>query len=241
MTRLQGRMAAILLGLALPLQAPADPERRVTFELEFAGIAAGVVEVEIARDGDRYSATARGRPSDWLDGLYSARLTAEGEGRADPSPRPDRFATNLRFGDDAQQVEVAWNADGAPSRVEATPAFRPKPWQIDPAEQGGTADPLSLAVRLLEGRAPEALCDETEDIFDGRRRSRVRLGEASPFKGGWRCLGDWRRVAGYSPESMEAEPTEIRAYFVPFADGLAHLSKLEVITRWGTGIARRAP
>ena len=232
------RATAILLTLAAT-QAAAD-SRTIRFDLEFAGGSAGVVELEVVRDGDRYAATALGRPADWLDSLYSARLSATGEGAAEPAPRPDRFETDLRFGDDAQQVEGVWNAAGAPTEVLATPAFRPKPWQIDPADQAGTADPLSVAVRLLAGREPSALCGEAADIFDGRRRSRVSLGEPEPFKGGWRCLGDWRRVAGYAPESLEAPPTEIRAYFVPFADGRAHLSKLEVITRWGTGSARRA-
>lgn len=234
------RGAAALAAMLIAAGAAAQ-DTQVRFDVEFAGIAAGVIEVEVARDGPRYDATARGRPADWLDRLYSARLTAEGTGAAAPAPAPERFATDLRFGDDAQRVEVLWGEDGAPGRVEAEPAFRPKPWQIDPRAQAGTADPLSVAVRLLEGRAPEALCDEAAEVFDGRRRSRVSLGPARPWKGGWRCLGDWRRVAGYSPEAMEAEPTEVRAYFVRLGDGLAHLSKLEVITRWGKGIARRAP
>lgn len=218
----------------------AAQETRTRFEVEFAGIAAGVIEMQVARDGPRYAATARGRPADWLDGLYSARLTAEGTGAAAPAPAPERFATDLRFGDDAQRVEVLWEG-GAPGRVAAEPAFRPKPWQIEPAAQTGTADPLSVAVRLLEGRPPEALCNEAAEVFDGRRRSRVSLGPPAPWKGGWRCLGDWRRVAGYAPEALMVAPTPVRAYFVRLSDGLAHLSRLEVVTPWGTGIARRAP
>jgi len=197
----------------------------------------------IERDGSRYQALAQARPADWISALFSARLSARGAGEAlGPSPRPESFETRVRFGDDDQRVTVAWDPGGAPASVVADPPFRPKPWEIDPLAQTGAADPLGAAVRWLTPRPASEICGEALDLFDGRTRSRVALGPPRRAKtGGWRCDGDWRRVAGYSPEGMEADPTLIRVVFAEGTDGLARLSRLEVTTPWGTGVARRLP
>ncbi|MEO0680418.1 MAG: DUF3108 domain-containing protein [Pseudomonadota bacterium] len=234
-------------GATAQAQAQAKPEAQtetLRFELQFGGVLAGHMNLSIDRDGPRYEALAQGRPADWLSALFSARLSARGAGEAGGDAlRPERFETRVRFGDDDQRVAVRWGAGGAPEQVEADPPFRPKPWAIDPADQTGAADPLGAAVRWISARAPEALCDETLDLFDGRRRSRVTLGApvAAENGAGWRCSGDWRRVAGWKPEAMQADPTPIRVAFSAGADGLARLSRLEVVTRWGTGVARRLP
>jgi hypothetical protein len=227
-----------LIAAAAPLRA--DDPGAETFGLWFGGLKAGEVSVVTEAAGGRWSLEAEGRPADWLSALYSARLTAEGEGPAgEAGPRPGRFLADLAFGDDRQRVEVRRGPDGVPE-VRAEPEFRPRPWQIDPAAQGDAEDPTSLAAALLAPTPPEALCARETEIFDGRRRSRVTLGAPTPDAAGlWRCEGEWERVAGYRAKHLERAPVPVEAVFAEGGDGLARLVRVEVRTGWGVAVAAR--
>lgn len=236
------RWAAALLAaaaVASPGGAAAPGAEAEAFRLWFGGVPAGALEVAAVREAGRWRLAAEGRPARWLALLFDAGLSVEGEGAADPAPRPGRFAVEIAFGDDRQRVEMARGPDGAP-RVEARPAFRPRPWQIDPAAQGDAEDPASLAARLLAPGAAEEVCGAAFEVFDGRRRSRVALGPAEVREGGLlRCRGAWRRVAGFRERDLAKGPVPILAEFLPGADGTARLVRLEVSTDWGVAVAAR--
>lgn len=211
-----------------------------SFGLWFGGLKAGAVSVVAETAEGRWTLAAEGRPAAWLSALYSARLVAEGEGPAgEAGPRAGRFLADLAFGDDRQRVEVRRAPDGTPA-VRAEPAFRPRPWQIDPAAQGDAEDPTSLAAALLAPTPPEALCGRETAIFDGRRRSRVTLeAPARDGAGLWRCEGRWQRVAGYREAHLERDPVPLTAWFAEGGDGLARLVRVEVRTGWGVAVAAR--
>jgi len=211
-----------------------------TFGLWFGGLEAGAVSVVAETAEGRWALAAEGRPAAWLSALYSARLSAKGEGSAGASgPQAGRFLADLAFGDDRQRVEVRRGPDGVPE-VRAEPAFRPRPWEIDPAAQGDAEDPTSLAAALLAPTPPEALCGWERAIFDGRRRSRVTLGAVAQDGAGlWRCEGRWERVAGYREAHLERGPVPLTAWFAEGGDGLARLVRVEVRTGWGVAVAAR--
>lgn len=232
--------AAAVFALLLSPSAPAETEEATRFEVHFGGLYAGRLTVALARDDDRYALRAQARPANWVSALYRAGLTAEGEGAVAATPRPERFEVRARFGDDDQRVAVDWGPDGRPASVAAEPPFRPRPWQLDPSTQQGAVDPVAAAVRFLEPRAPEALCRETVEVFDGRRRTRVTLGAPEAHRGGWRCRGSWERVAGFRPRDMRKKPVPVAVEFVPGPDGLAELRQVEVDTGYGVALVRRA-
>lgn len=227
-----------LVAAAAPLRAAAPEAGR--FALWFGGLPAGELAVTRTQADGRWRVEAEGRPADWLSLLYSARLRAEGEGpTAEAGPRPGRFLADLAFGDDRQRVEIRRGPDGVPE-VRAEPAFRPRPWQIDPAEQADAEDPMSAAAALLAPTEAEALCGRSVAIFDGRRRSRVELGPAARDGGGlWRCEGIWERVAGYRAKDLRKGPTPVSVWFAEGGDGLARLVRVEVRTGWGIAVAAR--
>ncbi|MGM0585508.1 MAG: DUF3108 domain-containing protein [Pseudomonadota bacterium] len=246
-------LLAALVAMAAPAggaQAPAErPEAAVgaaaevreaaAFSLWFGGLPIGELRYRLEIGEERWAVRADMRSTGLAELLFGVRLEAEGAGRLGSGPQPEQYFADVSLRDDRQAVEVRFAPGGRPETVEADPPWKPKPWQIDPQAQSGVLDPTAAAAVLAAPQPVEALCDVSLEIYDGRRRSRVTLGEAEAAQGGWRCEGAWVRVAGYKPEDMARGPSEISAEYVPGGDGLARLRRLAVKTSWGTAVALR--
>lgn len=144
--------------------------------LKTSGLAAMVKRV-------RYSATAKGTLTD--EGVYVAGSYSED---ADTGKRQS-------------QSVMGWQK-GVPTIQSYIPERQPRAYDVDPATQKGTVDPLTAMFATLRDVAPGEECRANLDLFDGRRASKLVLG--SPQKTGDTvvCAGEYRRVAGFSPEDM---------------------------------------
>lgn len=163
--------------------------------LKTSGLAAMVKRV-------RYSATAKGAISG--TGNYATASYAED---ADTGKRQS-------------QSVMVWQK-GVPVIQSYKPERQPRPYDVDPATQKGTVDPLTAMFATLRDVAPGAECKASLDLFDGRRASKLILG--SPQKTGdtVTCAGEYRRIAGFSPEDM-AEKTRFpfTLTYAPAGEGM---------------------
>ena len=73
-------------------------------------------------------------------------------------------------------------------------------------------DPLTAMFATLRDVAPGQECQVSLKMFDGRRATRLTLGGRQAAGDKVTCAGEYRRVAGFSPEDM-AEKTRF-----PFHD-----------------------
>lgn len=143
-----------------------------------------------------------------------------------------RYIEDVNTGRRASQVDMRWQ-DGIPVVEASTPGTAQEPWRLDPATQRGTIDPLSAVYALARTRPLGQLCDWSQDVFDGQRRSALSLGPATQSGDHTICQGAYRRVAGFSPEDM-SERTEFpfTAHFTQGPDGW-RLTQVDVQSLYG--------
>lgn len=228
-------------------RAPGGPMADAAlFDVHFGGIWAGTLDLALRFEGDGYRAAASGRTEGVIGAFYGASFSAEAHGDAPggdgpaPGARAEAFDAKGSFGGASIALSIAFGPD-APALVTADPAFKPKPYQIDPTAQAGVFDPLGAAALLLRERPGGALCDTTIDVFDGRRTSRITL---SPPKTGPRgeiqCDAVLSRIAGWKPKHMTRPPFHFRLFFArPATDAPARLRRFEVDTGYGMATAVR--
>jgi hypothetical protein len=193
-----------------------------TYDLYLGGIRAGELTIDARFTGDRYAATSAMRTAGVVGALYKASFEAETEGSLIAGGlRPERFRATAQMYSDRQQVEMTYRG-ATPDAVRADPSFNPKPWQIEPADQTGTLDPVSAAIAALAPAPSAEICDRSVEIYDGRRRYALDLGK--PRADGERisCPAFYRRVAGYKAKELK-ETIDFTVWFQERPDGLAHV------------------
>ncbi|MEO1000641.1 MAG: hypothetical protein AAFW69_08595 [Pseudomonadota bacterium] len=110
-----------------------------------------------------------------------------------------------------------------------------------PEQQTGTIDPLSAAILLGQPSVLGAACNRTAEIFDGRRRTRIRLGPVEEGRNGvLTCSGTYERVDGFPPDRLETG-TEFpfEAELMEEAGGMVALRRLSFDTSVGTFVILR--
>lgn len=131
----------------------------------------------------RYDATARGTITS--KGTYVATTYTED---ADTGKRKS-------------QSSMAW-VKGVPTVRSYQPAREPRPYDVDPATQVGTVDPLTAMFATLRDVAPGRECGRSLKMFDGRRSSELRLGAPQTDGENVVCAGEYRRIGGFPPDDM---------------------------------------
>lgn len=147
--------------------------------LKTSGLAAMLKKV-------RYDATAKGS------------ITAKGSYVA------ASYVEDANTGKRHSQSSMTWKK-GVPSVQDSTER-KARPWDIDPAGQKGTVDPLTAMFATLRDVAPGQECKVNVNMFDGRRATKLTLGGRAEKGSTVTCSGEYRRVAGFSPDDM-AEKT----------------------------------
>ncbi|WP_149140947.1 DUF3108 domain-containing protein [Gemmobacter caeruleus] len=132
------------------------------------------------------------------DAAASGSLTAKGSYLA------ARYSEDANTGKRQSRSSMTWSK-GVPT-VQDSSERKAKPWDIDPASQKGTVDPLTAMFATLRDVAPGQECKVNLNMFDGRRASKLTLGAPTAQGDKVVCAGEYRRVAGFSPDDM-AEKT----------------------------------
>jgi Protein of unknown function (DUF3108) len=227
----------LALGLALaagPLPALASEAK---FDFTIAGIKVGVLVLSSEQAGNAYTATSRIETAGivsifadfFFDGQASGRLGDDG------TVVPKLFTATSKSPRALRHTRIDWQA-GTPVSVSVEP---PRSSAPDPAEQGGTLDPVSATFRLFRDAPPAAICNTTVTVFDGSRLSRLKL--APPVDGdeGLTCEGIYTRVAGEAHAMAELPEFPFRMVFSHTADGLAQLERIEAPTSFGRAVIAR--
>lgn len=222
--------------------APPEPvEVAQVYDVYLGGIFAGEIAVNARIGRTSYRADTVLRTAGIVAVFYKAEIRAEAEGRVSGARLvPVRFSADTRDPKKHQSVEITYRR-GTPGAVKAEPAFQPKPWQIEPAEQAGTFDPITAMLAALAPSPREALCNRTVEVFDGRRRYAIELAEPETRGAAVRCGAVYRRIAGYKPKLMTRKRARwpFRVFFRPGADGVFQVERVMGNTPFGTAVAKR--
>ena len=177
------------------------------FRLVLKGITAGSLSWSgSGAPGGAYSVAGVLRTSGLAAMLKKVRYEAGAKGSisAKGAYAAASYSEDANTGKRHSKSSIVWKR-GVPV-VQDSSEREPKPWDIDPASQAGTVDPRTAMFATLRDVAPGQECQVSLKMFDGRRATRLTLGGRQATGDKVTCAGEYRRVAGFSPEDM-AEKT----------------------------------
>lgn len=191
---------AAMLG-ALFFQSKANAAE-LEFDLAIRGITVGGMKVEAKQNASAYSLAAA------IDSTGLARAFRKFSYRGASNGTvnglrlsPDRYLEKANTGRRESEVEMTYR-DGVPVVVTYSSPDDATRIPADPAQQGGTLDPLSGIYALLRDVARADACKLDVYMFDGRRRSRIAMQEAGQADGLPVCSGVYERLDGFTAEEV---------------------------------------
>lgn len=224
-------------------RVPAMPDGQyvAVYDIYFGGLYAGKLDIDANVGAQNYRAdmnfTTKGLVGMFVDHDYKAKIT--GTVSAD-GLTPKHFSAESGNGKDARKIEIAYAGDG-PTKVQVDPPYKKKPWSITPAEQAGTADPLTAALAALGPLPRGEVCNHTTEVFDGRYRFALETGPAEAKGDKLVCDGAYVRLAGFKPKFHgDKARTPFTLYFAKRDDGLYEAVKaVHEMTFGSTVIVKR--
>ncbi|AZB56175.1 DUF3108 domain-containing protein [Cereibacter sphaeroides] len=230
-------IAALMLLMAGPAAAQSD---EAVFDLVLRGVRAGTLSFAGSEQDGRYAVNGRLQSGGLVSLLRTVRYDARASGRiVRGRPQASAYSEKADTGRRQSEVQLAWR-NGRPVVERYEPARKPRSYDVDPAAQRGTVDPLTALYAALRDVDPGQECRTSLEIFDGRRRTQVVLGAPQAAEGGVACAGEFRRIAGYSEEDMAEKsrfPFTLR--YEPTAEGRMRVVQVATDTIYGKATLRR--
>lgn len=208
-----------------------------SFDFRVMGLRVGSVALAWSTSGTSYEAAANVDAAGVV-GFFATFFfhgKASGTLKADGTVVPGHFEAQSKSSDEVRKTTIAWK-NGKPASVTQVP---PRSNSADPAEQGGTLDPVSAAFRLLRDVPKAEACNATVDMFDGSRRSRLKVGPATVSGATLTCNGSYARMKGDALGSLDRNQFPFTITYAVGADGIARVQRIEAPTNFGTAVVAR--
>jgi hypothetical protein len=231
-------LCALILFLCLPAAALAET---FAFDVTLAGVRVASVAVDGAETAKAYRAQAQVMTRGLVGAVRPVRWDATAEGtRKGSRLAPLSFREEIDTGRRQTSARLTWKG-GMPTVVAYDSSEEIEVVAANPADQKGTVDPLTALYAGMRPVAPDAACRLAYDVFDGQRRTSVALGAPLPVEGGGvECSGQYRRIAGFPARDLaERSRFSFRITYLPRADGLLHIDRIETDTLFGRAVLRR--
>jgi Protein of unknown function (DUF3108) len=225
-------LAALLsAGLAAPALAETD---QGSFELVLKGIKAGRLDFSAVQEGNAYAVTGRLKSGGLVSLLRKVSYEASANGAVSGGRyTPASYSENADTGKRQSQSVMAY-VQGVPQVKSYNPPRPPRDYDVDPAQMGGTVDPLTALYATLRDVPAGQECQVSLSLFDGRRQSAVKTFGRQEAGDQVVCQGEYRRVAGYSAEDL-AEKTRFAftMIYAPAGEGRMQVTEVGMDTLFG--------
>lgn len=233
-------MRKIMFSLVLVASAVFNPAAAMVtenqvYDVYFRGIKGGTLSVATKVDGTRYQAQGKvqSRGLAQLFSPFAFSGNAVGRTSSDGALVPASYAGTSVDGKKKRVVKMRYSGDRL-SRLSYTPEPRKRSWSISPSDQRGTRDPISATAEILQRAPAGEACGRTIEVFDGSKRSRLKLSKRKKSGNLWRCDGVYSRVAGFRPKDMrEKKNFKFAVYYRETKDGMMRAEKFESETLFG--------
>jgi hypothetical protein len=232
--------------LVLPLffaasLAQADPVTdHHSFAVTLAGVRAATLTLSGTEDAGRYRVEGRIESDGVAAVVRRVRYVAQASGRvAATRYEPDRYSELFDTPRRQSQAELTYER-GVPRITTYQPPLPPETEAVDPADQGGTVDPLTALYAGLRDTPLDQACGLSLQVFDGRRRSQVTLSNPVPQGERVLCTGEYRRISGFSDREMrERARFPFTATLAPIDANRLRVVEVRVETIFGRATLRR--
>jgi hypothetical protein len=196
--------------------APAGSTLQMAMTLYAGGVTLGKVDLNTTVRGDQYHSVSNLSTGGVVNAFWQSEIQATSTGTVAPKNfHPglyDSFYTGRS--DRKQEVSLTYDA-GGPVRLFADPPYPTTGYEVTPAQQRGTLDPLSAITFFVSGvgTSAENPCGVTLPVFDGRRRYDVEFVKVKDttvsmdnglYKGkAVLCEAKYKQLAGYKPRVIK--------------------------------------
>jgi hypothetical protein len=224
MAKLKMRAAwAGLLALSLTGAAAAEPPRaprkvHADYLITWLGLPVYAARFTGAWNGERYAMRFEAEALGLARLANTTTIDWETRGRFEAAaPRPEHFEQTNTFRRQIRRITLAYRGNGAPAVSVVPPESPGKRPPVPEALKAGTLDPLSAAFAAVAMPADTRRCGYATKVFEGLRRTDVRLDHAGSertpvhrVRGFERqalvCLMHAKRVAGYEEKHFRQHP-----------------------------------
>lgn len=227
-------LLGIMLTVALSTAAIAEDSTNAVFKVSLRGLTAGTLTVTGTEGGGRYSTNGILKPAGLIGMVSSVTYRAKSSGRLHEGVfSPSRYDEQADTGKRKSRTVMTYSG-GVPKVVSGETG------DLNPAGQKGTVDPQTAIFAALRDVDEAQMCKLNVQMFDGKRRSQVRLRAPKPEGKFIRCDGEYRRLAGFSAEDM-AEKTRFpfNLYYAPVGDGRYRVERVVTQTLFGNATMTR--
>jgi hypothetical protein len=191
---------------------------QMAMTLYAGGVTLGKVDLNTTIRGDQYHSVSNLQTSGIVNAFWQSEIQATSTGTvavANKSIHPglyDSFYTG--HADKKQEVSLTYD-NGGPVRLYADPTYPTTGYEVPPAQQKGTFDPLSAITYFISGVGASAdnPCSVLLPVFDGRRRYDVEFVKVKDtnvaldngiYKGpAVLCEMKYKQISGYKPRVLK--------------------------------------
>ncbi|MFK7752622.1 MAG: DUF3108 domain-containing protein [Sedimentitalea sp.] len=205
------------------------------FAVQVRGVGVGSFLMSTRENDTGYGISARFAPTPALSLIttFEFRMGAEGR-RSGDRYRPRRYTETVRTRKGSYDSTLSYGKSGPV--LSGTRLPRPDAVQLSPASQRATLDPGTALFAVLRDQPLDGLCDKNLAIFDGDRRSQLRLSAANPLT----CTGRFKRVAGYTAEELSDQRSfDLTVSYAPTPSGLVQATRVTLASSFGALVLQR--
>ena len=224
---------AVVAGLgACPVSA--DGSTDAVFDLAIRGLSAGSLTVKGKEQGGSYATSGVLQSGGMVGLLARLNYTASAKGRVKGAQfQPSRYDEIADTGKRKSKTTMTYSR-GVPRVVAGETGA------LDPASQRGTVDPLTAIYAAFRDVNAGDVCKLNVQMFDGKRRSQVRLANPREEGGMITCDGEYRRLKGFSAKDMaEKSRFPFNLFYAQTADGRYRVEKVVTQTLYGNASLTR--
>ncbi len=221
MTKIFRALALLLAAGTAHAAEPAAPAKTLEAEyiVTWLGLPVYAAKIAIAWNGERYRLRFHAEAVGILR-LATNTTTVEWETtgrRAEGEVQPERFLQANTFRKQTRRITLAYSAKGPPAVSVAPPESPGKRPPVPEPLKAGTLDPLSATFAALAKPLDAKTCGYDAKVFEGLRRTDVRLEHAGAERTPAHrlpgldrqaivCRMHAKRVAGYEPKHFKQNP-----------------------------------
>ena len=227
----------ILLALSLFAGAAHAEARKdsATFNVYVKGLRIGYLGFTGVSDGRSYATSGKVESGGLIGVFVSARYDASARGRVTPKGFvPVRYTESADTGKRKSDSVMEYRG-GVPQVKKYNPPRKSTKGEVAPATQGGTLDPMTVIYAALRDATEDEVCTLNVKMFDGKRRSQVRLYNRKATADGVTCNGEYRRLKGFSAKEMaERQSYPFTLTFEKLPTGMYRATRMVLTTDIGT-------
>ena len=228
--------------LALVLSTlPVLAEERGTFDLTLLGVRAATLSYAGRIENGQYAASGALQTTGLLSLVSDVGYSAQVQGLfRNGQFQPRLYRETARDDEGTYTAEMRYRGRVPQPKGYAPARARPSAG-LNPATQAGTVDIMTVIFGVLRDQTRAGACKVAFQMFDGIRRGQITLANPTPKSNGQiECVGEYRRLEGFSAEQMaERQRFPFTLTYAPADGDTYRVVRVDTQTTFGRVIIRR--